>query len=174
MQTLSLCRAIVDPIHEELRAESNKLEMDYREEKERYKRQKKGEGIPEPTPPPIRLLFIPANSSATAVYQALNENNGQDFGDFSILRYVRDDDYTTAMTISSVLQQHMLRIVSELPKKTTPRIPIGQAKEPCSSKPSGTIFPTSLRPRTSKRLLASSALLSPPPSATSAPGRERD
>ena len=97
---LSLCRSIVDPIHEELRAESNKLEMDYREEKERYKRQKKGEGIPEPTPPPIRLLFIPANSSATAVYQALNENDGQgllfetegdvlaasfgqDFGDFS-------------------------------------------------------------------------------------------
>lgn len=308
---LSLCRAIVDPIHEELRAESNKLEMDYREEKERYKRQKKGEGIPEPTPPPIRLLFIPANSSATAVYQALNENDGQgllfetegdvlaasfgqDFGDFSqglrqgfqnepisylrrtereyvcikqpristilsgtpqqvtnlmtsvenglfsrflfycldkplvwldvldegdgeplddhfkvlgsqffafyhslqknarikirltaeqgqdfnkhfdqvqteyyaifgddtiasvrrlavstyriamiltalrmmedcdfsTLRYVRDDDYITAMTISSVLQQHMLRIISELPKKTTPRNPIGQAKEP--------------------------------------------
>lgn len=33
---LSLCRAIVDPIHEELRAESNKLEMDYREERRRY------------------------------------------------------------------------------------------------------------------------------------------
>lgn len=50
--------------------------------------------------------------------------------DFSALRYVRDDDYTTAMTISSVLQQHMLRVISELPKKTTPRTPIGQAKEP--------------------------------------------
>ena len=284
--------------------------MDYREEKERYKRQKKGEGIPEPMPPPIRLLFIPANSSATAVYQALNENNGQgllfetegdvlaasfgqDFGDFSqglrqgfqnepisylrrtereyvcikqpristilsgtpqqvtnlmtsvenglfsrflfycldkplvwldvldegdgeplddhfkvlgsqffafyhslqknarikirltgeqgqdfnkhfdqvqteyyaifgddtiasvrrlavstfriamiltalrmmedcnfsTLRHVRDDDYTTAMTISSVLQQHMLRVISELPKRTTPRSPIGQTKD---------------------------------------------
>lgn len=45
--------------------------------------------------------------------------------DFSTLRYVRDDDYITAMTISSVLQQHMLRIISELPKKTTPRNPIG-------------------------------------------------
>ena len=50
--------------------------------------------------------------------------------DFSTLRYVGDDDYTTAMTISSVLQQHMLRVISELPKKITPRTPIGQAKEP--------------------------------------------
>lgn len=50
--------------------------------------------------------------------------------DFSTLRYVQNDDYTTAMTISFVLQQHMLRVISELPKKTTPRTPIGQAKEP--------------------------------------------
>ena len=307
---LSLCRAIVDPIHEELRAESNRLEEQFRLEKEQYKRQKKGDGIPEPTPPPIRLLFIPANSSATAVYQALNENDGQgllfetegdvlaasfgqDFGDFSqglrqgfqnepisylrrtereyvcikqpristilsgtpqqvtnlmtsvenglfsrflfycldkplvwldvldegdgeslddhfkvlgsqffafyhklqenarikirlseeqgqafnkhfgqlqadyyaifgddtiasvrrlavstfriamiltalrmmedcnfsTLRYVRADDFTTAMTISSVLQQHMLRVISELPKKTMPRTPVGQTKD---------------------------------------------
>lgn len=97
---LSLCRAIVDPIHEELRDESARLEEEYRQAREAYKRQKKGDAIPEPTPPPIRLLFIPANSSATAVYQALNENDGQgllfetegdvlaasfgqDFGDFS-------------------------------------------------------------------------------------------
>jgi hypothetical protein len=97
---LTLCCAIVDPIHEELRAESNRLEEQFRVDKEQYRRQKKGDGIPEPTPPPIRLLFIPANSSATAVYQALNENDsqsllfetegdvlaasfGQDFGDFS-------------------------------------------------------------------------------------------
>lgn len=49
--------------------------------------------------------------------------------DFSALRYVRDDDYTTAMTISSVLQQHMLRVISELPKKTTPRTPASQTKD---------------------------------------------
>lgn len=57
-------------------------------------------GRREATPPPIRLLFLPANSSSTAIYQALNENGeqglmfetegdtlsstfGQDFGDFS-------------------------------------------------------------------------------------------
>lgn len=308
---LTLCRAIVDPIHEELRAESNRLEEQFRVDKEQYRRQKKGDGIPEPTPLPIRLLFIPANSSATAVYQALNENDGQgllfetegdvfaasfgqDFGDFSqglrqgfqnepisylrrtereyvcikqpristilsgtpqqvtnlmtsvenglfsrflfycldkplvwldvldegdgeslddhfkvlggqyltfyhklqenarikirlteeqgqafnkhfdqlqaeyyaifgddtiasvrrlavstfriamiltalrmmedcdfsILRYVWADDFATAMTINSVLQQHMLRVISELPKKATPRTPLGLAKEP--------------------------------------------
>lgn len=49
--------------------------------------------------------------------------------DFSTLRYVRDDDYATAMTISSVLQQHMLRVISELPKKTAPRTPVGQTKD---------------------------------------------
>ena len=48
---------------------------------------------------------------------------------FSTLRHVRDDDFTTAMTISSVLQQHMLRVISELPKKTMPRAPVGQTKD---------------------------------------------
>jgi hypothetical protein len=90
----------VEPIHDELRAQAEIEEEKYRQEKEAYKRQKRGDGIPEPTPPPIRLLFLPANSSSTAIYQALNENGeqglmfetegdtlastfGQDFGDFS-------------------------------------------------------------------------------------------
>lgn len=34
-------------------------------------------GILEPTPPSIRLLFLPAKSSSTAIYQALNENGEQ-------------------------------------------------------------------------------------------------
>ena len=97
---LYLCKSIVEPIHDELRALADAEEEKYRLEKEAYKRQKRGDGIPEPTPPPIRLLFLPANSSSTAIYQALYENNeqglmfetegdtlastfGQDFGDFS-------------------------------------------------------------------------------------------
>lgn len=97
---LSLCRSIVSPIHDELRAQAEVEEEKYKLEREAYKRQKRGDNIPEPTPPPIRLLFFPANSSATAIYQALSENNeqgllfetegdvlastfGQDFGDFS-------------------------------------------------------------------------------------------
>ena len=97
---LCLCRSLVEPIHDELRDLSAQEEEKYRLEKEAYKRQKKTDCIPEPTPPPIRLLFLPANSSSTAIYQALYENNeqglmfetegdtlastfGQDFGDFS-------------------------------------------------------------------------------------------
>ena len=97
---LYLCKSIVEPIHDELRALAEEEEKKYRLEKEAYKHQKRGDGIPEPTPPPIRLLFLPANSSSTAIYQALYENNeqglladtegdtlassfGQDFGDFS-------------------------------------------------------------------------------------------
>lgn len=97
---LYLCKSLVEPIHDELRAQAEIEEEKYRQDKEIYKRQKRGEGIPEPTPPPIRLLFLPANSSSTAIYQALNENGeqglmfetegdtlastfGQDFGDFS-------------------------------------------------------------------------------------------
>ena len=70
---LSLCCAIVGPIHEELRAESNRLEEQFRQEKEQYKRQKKGDGIPEPTPPPIRQTEG----------DVLAASFGQDFGDFS-------------------------------------------------------------------------------------------
>ena len=90
----------MESIHDELRAQAEIEEEKYRQDKEIYKRQKRGEGILEPTPPPIRLLFLPANSSSTAIYQALNENSehglmfetegdtltstfGQDFGDFS-------------------------------------------------------------------------------------------
>ena len=97
---LYLCKSIVEPIHDELREIAEREEEKYRMEKEAYKHQKKGDCIPEPTPPPIRLLFLPANSSSTAIYQALNENGeqglmfetegdtlastfGQDFGDFS-------------------------------------------------------------------------------------------
>lgn len=97
---LCLCRSLVEPIHDELRDLSAQEEEKFRLEKEAYKRQKKTDCIPEPTSPPIRLLFLPANSSSTAIYQALYENNeqglmfetegdtlastfGQDFGDFS-------------------------------------------------------------------------------------------
>ena len=45
---------------------------------EAYKRQKKkSDCIPEPNPPPIRLLFLPANSSSTPRYQVLNETDEQ-------------------------------------------------------------------------------------------------
>ena len=70
---LPLCRQLVKPIHESLK----KL---YSQEMDLYKQQLNEYAIDSknnerPKEPPMRMLFIPANSSATAVYQALNENN---------------------------------------------------------------------------------------------------
>ena len=49
----------------------------YRIEKSRYEQaKKKNPDLEPPEEPPLRLLFIPANSSATSVYQILNDNGG--------------------------------------------------------------------------------------------------
>jgi len=45
--------------------------VEYRKECSRYKRQKKNENIDPPEKPPIQLLRIPANSSATSFVQAM-------------------------------------------------------------------------------------------------------
>ncbi|MBQ6667250.1 MAG: DUF3987 domain-containing protein [Bacteroidales bacterium] len=73
---LSLCRHLVGPIHQKKREQ-------YAAEMERYKRQladfvvnKKKTDAEQPAEPPFRTLFIPANSSSTAVYQTLNDNGG--------------------------------------------------------------------------------------------------
>lgn len=54
---------------------------------------------------------------------------GQDFGDFSDSpRTCSDKDFHTAMSISEVLQQHMLRVIKELPSSSS-KLATGQAKE---------------------------------------------
>ena len=98
---LSLCRRLVQPIHDQLR-NMYKAEMDeYRIQKARYEHEKKKDYAAEPPEePPLKMLIIPANSSATSVYQILNDNGGNalmfetegdtlakvftsDYGDFS-------------------------------------------------------------------------------------------
>lgn len=71
---LTLCRHLVQPIHE-------RLKQLYAAELEEYKRLQKEYAEDKhcnepPQEPPIRTLFIPANSSATSVYQVLNDNKG--------------------------------------------------------------------------------------------------
>ena len=97
---LYFCHKLVEPIHNDLRVKNEFEEAEYKMKMAAYKHPKKGEVVPKPDAPPVRLLFIPANSSSTAVYQALAENDerglmfetegdtlsssfGQDFGDFS-------------------------------------------------------------------------------------------
>ena len=73
---LSLCRHLVAPLHRELREQYRKSMEKYKQEQLQYVLdKKKGEGK-EPEEPPFLTLFIPANSTATVVYQTLNQNNG--------------------------------------------------------------------------------------------------
>ena len=73
---LSLCRRLVEPIHRQLR-ELNKLENEeYKRQQIEYNANKKNPDVEQPQEPPLRVLFIPANSSATAVFQILNDNQG--------------------------------------------------------------------------------------------------
>ena len=44
-------------------------------------------------------------------------------------RICNDVDYRTAMAISELLQQHMLRVIKELPSSTS-KVATGQANEP--------------------------------------------
>jgi len=73
---LTLCRKLVDPIHRALR-EKNHIEYDeYRRQLSLYISTKDKSDKERPQEPPLRALFIPANSSATALFQILNDNNG--------------------------------------------------------------------------------------------------
>lgn len=71
---LTLCRHLIKPIHDNLKKLYHEEMNEYRRLKNEYA-QDKSTGDP-PTEPPIKTLLIPANSSATSVYQVLNDNNG--------------------------------------------------------------------------------------------------
>ena len=74
---LTLCRYIIDPIHDRLREISEAEMIEYEQELQRYNANKKKMDMDKPKVPPMRMLVIPANSSATAVYQVLGDNDGQ-------------------------------------------------------------------------------------------------
>ncbi len=75
---LNLCRHLVEPIHERLREINEAEVMDYKHRLAEYNAAgKKKVDMEKPEEPPMRMLFIPANSSATAVYQVLNDNGGE-------------------------------------------------------------------------------------------------
>lgn len=72
------CLKLVSLIEQEVR-EANKQEMDdYQQELADIRAMgKKASGMPLPKEPPYRSLMIPANSSSTAIYQALHDNHDQ-------------------------------------------------------------------------------------------------
>ena len=73
---LSLCRHLAAPLHRELREQYIKSMEKYKQEQLQYVLDKKKGDAKEPEEPPFLTLFIPANSTATVVYQTLNQNNG--------------------------------------------------------------------------------------------------
>lgn len=73
---LSLCRYLVEPIHDNLRELNKEEESEYKRKLAEYNAAgKKKVNMDKPEEPPLRMLFIPANSSATAVYQVLHDND---------------------------------------------------------------------------------------------------
>ncbi|MBR1576245.1 MAG: DUF3987 domain-containing protein, partial [Bacteroidales bacterium] len=71
---LTLCRALAEPIHEELRQQNEAENAEYEKQLAAYNASKNKQNLDKPKAPPLRILFIPANTSATAFYQTLSEN----------------------------------------------------------------------------------------------------
>jgi hypothetical protein len=75
---LALCKQLVMPVHLLMRQESQRLKDQYEEDlQEYYQMRGKNSKIKKPVKPPELMLIIPANNSATGVFQLLYENGGK-------------------------------------------------------------------------------------------------
>lgn len=92
---LILCKNLVKPIHLEKRNEAAELKHQYDIEIREYNIQKKkNPDIEKPNKPPEKMLFIPANNSATGAFQLLSDNEG-----YGLIFETEGD--TLALTFSS-------------------------------------------------------------------------
>lgn len=73
---LTLCRELVTPINRYLHELSQRLEQEYKEAMNTYIKSKKSDGATMPKEPPMRMLIIPANSSASSLLKILGDNDG--------------------------------------------------------------------------------------------------
>jgi len=74
---LVYCRQLVNPIHEALRDQTREEKKEYKTGMRQYDLLKwKEAAVPKPGKPVEQLLFIPANNSASGVFQILSENDG--------------------------------------------------------------------------------------------------
>lgn len=74
---LGLCRYIVHPIHRRLKELHDQQMKFYEEKLAAWEGAKRSERGPKPEKPAQSMLIIPANTSATAVYQLLADNGGK-------------------------------------------------------------------------------------------------
>ena len=73
---LSLCRHLAAPLHQALREKYRKQMKKYEALQVAYAANRKNSLTVPPKEPPFLTLFVPANSTATVVYQTLAQNNG--------------------------------------------------------------------------------------------------
>ena len=73
---LSLCRHLAAPLHQALREKYKKQMKKYEALQVAYAVNRKNTLDVPPKEPPFLTLFVPANSTATVVYQTLAQNNG--------------------------------------------------------------------------------------------------
>ena len=73
---LSLCRHLAAPLHQALREKFKKQMKKYEAAQAAYAINRKNSLEVPPKEPPFLTLFVPANSTATVVYQTLAQNNG--------------------------------------------------------------------------------------------------
>lgn len=75
---LNHCRKLVKPIHDALKEANKKARQQYSADLGYYNAQKKKNSeVEKPEEPPLQLLFIPANSSASGAFQLLHDNDGR-------------------------------------------------------------------------------------------------
>lgn len=74
---LSLCKNLIMPIHTRMRDKNNKEWETYKRELAIFRRRENVTGDDAPEAPPLRALLVPGNSSATAVYELLDNNDGK-------------------------------------------------------------------------------------------------
>ena len=74
---LNNCKLLVNPIHMELRSEAKLSKQKYDAEMSQFKgKGAKDKHLEKPMKPLEKMLFIPANNSASGAYQLLAENDG--------------------------------------------------------------------------------------------------
>lgn len=72
---LTLCPNLVQPIEDEIQKQNEEAMAEYQFKLNEYVLDKQNNQPPKE--PPVKMLFIPGNSSATAVYQNLNESDSK-------------------------------------------------------------------------------------------------
>ena len=70
-------KKLIYPIHEYLRRESKERKQQYEIDLAAYNAKKKEEIVSKPEKPPEKYLFIPANNSATGMFQLLSDSDGR-------------------------------------------------------------------------------------------------